>query len=72
MNMNPYLEMINLVKSLNGTYKEEDKEMVVNVIEAYKQKNKCSYKYAYEMTVEGNPSFSAYNLWRRKSMTKKS
>ena len=70
MNMNPHMEMINLVKSLNGTYKKADKEMVVKVVNGYKQKHNCSYKYAYDMTVEGNPSFSAYSSWRYKSTTK--
>ena len=66
MNMDPHMELINLVKSLNGTYKQADKDMVVEVINSYKQKHKCSYKHAYDMTVEGNPSFSAYTSWRRK------
>ena len=60
-------EMINLVKSLRGTYKKTDKEMVVEVVNTYKQKHNCSYRHAYDMTVEGNPSFSAYTSWRRKS-----
>ena len=59
-------EKINLVKSLNGKYKQADKEMVVKTINAYKEKHNCSYRYAYEMNVEGNPSFSSYNSWRRK------
>ncbi|QSZ41813.1 hypothetical protein GJV85_06730 [Sulfurimonas aquatica] len=70
MNMNPYLETINLVKSLNGRYKQEDKEMVVKIIDEYKKKHNCSYKYAYEMNVEGNPSYSAYSSWRHKLKTK--
>ena len=60
-------EMINLVKSLRGTYKKADKEIVVEVVNTYKQKHNCSYRHAYDMTVEGNPSFSAYTSWRRKS-----
>ena len=72
MNMNPHMEMINLVKSLNGTYKNADKKMVVEVVDEYKKKHNCSYKYAYDMTVEGNPSFSAYSSWRLKSTTKSS
>ncbi|MEA2073348.1 MAG: hypothetical protein U9O86_07145 [Campylobacterota bacterium] len=66
MDMSMHIEMINLVKSLSGKYKESDKEMVINVIEEYKQKNRCSYKYAYEKIVEGNPSYSTYCSWRRK------
>lgn len=68
--MNMHMEMINLVKSLRGTYKQADKEMVVRVVNDYKQKNNCSYRHAYDKTVEGNPSFSAYNTWRRKFTTK--
>ena len=60
-----HMEMINLVKTLQGTYKQADKEMVVKVVNEYKEKNNCSYKDAYDMTVEGNPSFSSYTLWRR-------
>ena len=48
-------------------YKKADKEMVVKVVNDYKEKNNCSYKYAYEKTVEGNPSYSTYSSWRRKS-----
>ena len=69
MNMDPHMETINLVKSLKGTYKQEDKQMVVEVVNAYKQKHKCSYQHAYDMTVEGNPSFSTYSAWRRKATT---
>ncbi len=69
MDMSMHMEMINLVKSLNGTYKKVDKEMVVRVIQDYKQKNNCSYRDAYDKTVEGNPSFSTYTLWRRKATT---
>ena len=71
MNMDPHMEMINLVKSLSGTYKKADKQMVVEAVNAYKQKHNCSYKYAYDMTVEGNPSFSAYNAWRRQFASEK-
>ena len=60
-------EMINLVKSLRGTYKKADREMVVEVVNSYKQEHNCSYRHAYDMTVEGNPSYSAYTSWRRKS-----
>ncbi len=67
--MNMYMEMINLVKSLRGTYKQEDKEMVVRVVNEYKEKNDCSYKHAYEKTVDGNPSYSTYTVWRRKLTT---
>lgn len=70
MNMNPYMETINLVKSLNGRYKQADKEMVVEALEEYKKKNNCSYKHAYDTMIEGNPSFSAYNSWRREAATK--
>jgi len=59
-------EKINLIKSLNGRYKASDKKMVVESIEAYKQAHNCSYQHAYDMCVEGNPSFSAYMLWRAK------
>jgi len=69
MDMNMYMEMINLVKSLRGTYKQEDKEMVVRVVNEYKEKNNCSYKHAYEKTVDGNPSYSTYTVWRRKLTT---
>jgi hypothetical protein len=58
-------EKINLIKSLQGTYKTSDKKMVVETIDQFKQQHQCSYKYAYDMCVEGNPSFSAYNSWRR-------
>jgi hypothetical protein len=67
MNMDPHMETINLVKSLSGTYKKADKEMVLKVVNEYKKKHNCSYKYAYDMTVEGNPSYSAYSSWRRKA-----
>jgi len=67
MDMSMHMEMINLVKSLRGTYKQEDKEMVIQVVNEYKQKNNCSYKYAYDKTVEGNPSYSTYCSWRRKA-----
>jgi len=67
MNINMHMEMINLVKSLRGTYKQEDKEMVVETVNAYKKMYNCSYRHAYDMTVDGNPSFSAYNSWRRKA-----
>jgi len=70
MDMNMHTEMINLVKSLRGTYKKSDREMVVRVVNEYKEKNNCSYKHAYDKTVEGNPSFSTYTLWRRKLTSK--
>jgi len=66
MDMSMHMEPINLVKSLKGTYKKEDKEMVVEVLHAYKEKNNCSYRHAYDMMVEGNPSYSTYTAWRRK------
>jgi hypothetical protein len=69
MDMSMHMEPINLVKSLKGTYKKADKEMVLEVINAYKEKNNCSYKHAYDMMVDGNPSYSTYTLWRRKSTT---
>lgn len=65
MDMSMHREQINLVKSLKGTYKQSDKEMVVAVLHEYKQQNKCSYKHAYDKMVEGNPSYSTYSLWRR-------
>lgn len=67
MDMSMHMESINLVKSLQGTYKQSDKEMVVRVLNEYKEKYNCSYKYAYDKLVEGNPSFSTYNRWRRKA-----
>ena len=60
-----HMEMINLVKSLKGTYKKADKEMVVEVLNIYKEKYNCSYKHAYDKMVDGNPSYSAYSTWRR-------
>lgn len=66
MDMSMHIEPINLVKSLRGTYKQSDKEMVVKVLQEYKEKNNCSYRYAYDKMVEGNPSFSTYTLWRQK------
>ena len=57
-------EKINLIKSLNGTYKHADKVMVVETINHYKEQNNCSYQYAYDMNVEGNPSYSSYLSWR--------
>ncbi len=69
MRTNMHMEMINLVKSLRGTYKKADREMVVEVVNAYKEKYNCSYRHAYDMTVDGNPSFSAYSSWRRKAET---
>ncbi|MDF1877113.1 hypothetical protein JHD47_04725 [Sulfurimonas sp. SAG-AH-194-L11] len=64
--MSMHIEAINLVKSLNGTYKQKDKEMLVEVLKEYKQKNNCSYQHAYDKMVEGNPSYSTYSSWRRK------
>ena len=66
MDMSMYMEPINLVKSLRGTYKQADKEMGVKVVNEYKEKNNCSYRHAYDRMVDGNPSYSAYTLWRRK------
>ncbi len=65
MDMSMHMEPINLVKSLKGTYKQSDKEMVVKIIDEYKQQKNCSYKYAYGKMVEGNPSYSTYTRWRR-------
>jgi len=70
MDMSMHMEQINLVKSLRGTYKQADKEMVVKVLDEYKKKNNCSYKHAYDKMVDGNPSYSAYTAWRRKLSTK--
>lgn len=67
MDMSMYMESINLVKSLEGRYKEKDKKMVIETLEHYKQKNKCSYKYAYDKLVDTNPSFSTYMQWRKKA-----
>jgi hypothetical protein len=66
MDMSMHMEPINLVKSLRGTYKKEDKEMVVEVLNAYKEKYRCSYRHAYDMMVDGNPSYASYTVWRRK------
>jgi len=66
MDMSMHVEAINLVKSLNGTYKQKDKEMLVQTLKEYKQKNNCSYKHAYDKMVEGNPSYSSYTAWRNK------
>lgn len=71
MRTNMHVEMINLVKSLRGTYKQADKDMVVEAINAYKKQHNCTYKHAYEMTVDGNPSYSTYTLWRRKAESKR-
>jgi len=65
--MSMFDEKINLIKSLKGTYKDSDKAMVVQTINDYKEKHKCSYQHAYDMNVEGNPSFSTYTIWRRKA-----
>lgn len=65
MDMSMYMESINLVKSLNGTYKQADKEMVVKVLSDYKKQTNCSYKYAYETLVDGNPSYATYTRWRQ-------
>ena len=64
--MSMYMEPINLVKSLKGTYKQADKEMVVRVVNAYKEQYNCSYKHAFHKLVDGNPSYSAYTAWRHK------
>jgi len=61
-----HMETINLVKPLNGRYKQSDKEMVVKMLHEYKKQKNCSYKYAYDKMVEGNPSYSTYSAWRRK------
>lgn len=68
MDMSMHIESINLVKSLTGRYKEKDKAMVLATLEEYKQKNNCSYRYAYEKLVDSNPSFSTYMQWRKKSI----
>jgi hypothetical protein len=70
MDMSMHMEPINLVKSLRGTYKQADKEMVVKVVNEYKEKNNCSYKHAFYKTVDGNPSYSTYTVWRRQLSTK--
>ncbi|HQS65959.1 MAG TPA: hypothetical protein PLM93_02080 [Sulfuricurvum sp.] len=68
MDMSMHMEMINLVKSLRGTYKQADKDMVVEVLNMYKEKHNCSYKHAYDKMVDGNPSYSTYTVWRRKAI----
>ena len=70
MDISMHMETINLVKSLRGTYKQSDKEMVVRVLQEYKEKTNCSYKHAYDTLVEENPSFSTYSTWRRKLTAK--
>lgn len=70
MDMSMHMEQINLVKSLRGTYKQADKEMLVKLLQEYKEQNNCSYKHAYDMMVEGNPSYSTYTTWRRKLAAK--
>ncbi|MDQ7043246.1 MAG: hypothetical protein Q9M34_06910 [Sulfurimonas sp.] len=67
MDMSMHMETINLVKSLSGKYKKADKEMLLQVLQEYKEQNNCSYKHAYDRMVEGNPSYSTYTLWRRKA-----
>ena len=67
MDMSMHMEKINIVKSLRGTYKKADREMVVEVLNTYKKENNCSYKHAYDVMVEGNPSYSTYTAWRRKA-----
>jgi|688.fasta_scaffold586476_2 hypothetical protein len=67
MDMSMHMEKINLVKSLKGTYKKTDKEMVITILEEYKRKYNCSYKHAYDKMVDGNPSYSTYIAWKRKS-----
>lgn len=58
-------EKINLIKSLNGRYKEADKEMVLKTVCSYRNKYHCSYKEAYDMCVEGNPAYTTFCAWRR-------
>ncbi|MFC2074394.1 hypothetical protein ACFLR3_03990 [Campylobacterota bacterium] len=70
MDMSMHMEQINLVKSLRGTYKQADKEMLVKLLQEYKEQNNCSYKHAYDIMVEGNPSYSTYTTWRRKLAAK--
>jgi len=70
MDMSMHMEAINLVKSLRGTYKQADKEMVIKVLQDYKEQNNCSYKHAYDKMVEGNPSYSTYTRWRVESQRK--
>ncbi|MBN2816925.1 MAG: hypothetical protein JXQ67_09590 [Campylobacterales bacterium] len=68
MDMSMHIEPFNLVKSLEGKYKESDKKELLQTLEQYVQQKGCSYKYAYEMLVEGNPSYSTYNRWRVASL----
>jgi len=65
MNISMHMESINLVKSLRGTYKKSDKEMLIQTLDTYREKYNCSHKEAYETMVDGNPSFSTYMRWRR-------
>jgi hypothetical protein len=67
MDMSMHMEKINLVKSLRGTYRKTDKEMVIAILEEYKTKYDCSYRHAYDKMVDGNPSYSAYVSWKRKA-----
>jgi len=66
MDMSMHMETINLVKSLSGKYKQADKEMVVKLLQEYKNQTGCSYRYAYDKMVESNPSYSTYTRWRQK------
>jgi len=56
-------------KHLGNT--DEYRSGYVNKLDAYKEKYNCSYKHAYDKMVDGNPSYSTYTAWRRKSATSK-
>jgi len=70
MDISMHMEPFNLVKSLSGRYKQSDKEELVETLEEYIKKQKCSAKEAYEKLVESNPSFSTYMKWRREILAK--
>lgn len=72
MDISMHIESINLVKSLQGRYKQKDKEMLLELLENYKEQKGCSYRYAYEKLVEGNPSYSTYMQWRQNAIKKSS
>jgi len=71
MDMSMHIEPFNLVRSLEGKYRASDKKELVETLESYMLQKNCSAKYAYEMLVEGNPSYVTYLRWRRETFAKK-
>ena len=65
-----HIEPFNLVRSLEGKYRASDKKELVETLESYIKQNNCSAKYAYEMLVEGNPSYVTYLRWKREILVK--